>query len=195
MLSGGNAVFKLVGGIFFAVGLGLLVGAWVSGNRQYTILKSWPSTDAEVVRSRVISYRDREGTTLHRAAIDFRYAVNGKEYTTAASSNYSSSSYPEMKRKVDRYAPGTRQPIKYNPADPGDLRFDVGYSFGFFFLPVLLGGMGIVFAGLGGTFLMVARKVRSLLCPSCGQTIQRTQNFCPNCAAPIAQASRSFPPS
>lgn len=113
------------------------------------------------------------------------YTVDGKDYTTPSSSSYSSSSYTEMKRKVDTYAPGSRHPIRYNPADPNNMRFDVGYNFGFFFLPVLFGGMGIVFSALGVGLLFASRSVRELRCPACGRPVEKGQNFCPNCAAPL----------
>lgn len=83
------------------------------------------------------------------------------------------------------YAPGSRHPIRYNPADPSDMRFDVGYNFGFFFLPVLFGGMGIVFSALGVGLLFASRSVRELQCPVCGRPVEKGQNFCPNCAAPL----------
>jgi hypothetical protein len=183
----GKGLFMLVGAIFAIVGVILLSVAGWSGNRQYTILKTWPTVEAEVTKSEVVSYRDSEGTTMYRAAIDFRYSVNGKDYTVPSSSNYSSSSYNSVKKDVDTYAPGTRHPIRYNPTDPHDMRFDVGYNFGFFFLPVLFGGIGIVFAGMGGLLLYLSRSEREVLCPSCGQPVGAGQNFCPNCATPLSQ--------
>ena len=186
MANGGARVPKLVGTIFILIGIGLLVGAGWSGHRQYTILKSWPTGEAEVEKSEVIRYRDSEGDTMYRAAIDFRYTVNGKEYSTPASSSYSSSSFNEMKRKVDTYAPGTRHPVRYNPTDPSDMRFDVGYNFGFFFLPVLLGIMGLVFTGVSVGVLYAFRSAQTRRCRSCGQAVEEGQNFCPNCSAPIS---------
>jgi len=184
----GRGIPKLVGSILTLVGLILLGVAGWTGNRQYTILKTWPSVEAEVVKSEVISYRDSEGDRMYRAAIDFRYAVDGREYTVPSSSSYSSSSYSSMRSKVNAYAPGTRHPIRYNPSDPGDMRFDVGYNFGFFFLPFLLGVMGLVFSGVGAGILRASRSVQPRLCPSCGQPVEKGQNFCPSCAAPLPSA-------
>jgi hypothetical protein len=181
----GRGIFKLVGTIFTLVGLILLGVAGWTGNRQYTILKTWPSVEAEVVKSEVISYRDSEGDVMYKAAIDFRYTVDGKEYTVPSSSSYSSSSYSSMRSKVNAYAPGTRHPIRCNPSDPGDMRFDVGYNFGFFFVPFLLGVMGIVFTAFGVGSLYAARSVKPRLCPSCGQPVEKGQSFCPGCSAPL----------
>lgn len=183
MASNGDKVLKLVGGIFTVVGVVLLsVGGW-TGNRQYTILKTWPTVEAEVTKSYVTTGQDSEGTTMYGTQIEFRYTVNGREFITPASSSYRSSSYPEMKRKADRYEPGTRHPIRYNPSNPDDIRFDVSYSLGFFFLPLLLGGMGIIFAGLGVTFLYVSRRKPVFRCPACGAQMEKGQDFCPSCGA------------
>jgi hypothetical protein len=180
----------VVGGIFTVVGLAMLGGGLWTGNRQYTILKSWPTLEAEVTKSQVthhVSYSSRShtDTTMYQAEIEFRYTVDGRQFTTPSTPGYSTSSYGEMKRMADTYAPGTRHTIRYNPANPNDIRFNAGYNFGFFFLPLLLGGMGVVFAGLGIGNVVASRSGQPLQCPACGQAVERGQKFCSNCAAPL----------
>lgn len=176
---------RLVSGIFAIVGVVLLgIGGWL-GNRQYTIITTWPAVDAEVTRSRVTSGRDSKGTAMYGAEIEFRYTVAGKERVTPSSVGYTTSSYLDMKHKVDRYAPGTRHPVRYNPTDPDDIRFNAGYNFGFFLLPIVLGGMGMVFASLGIAGLFTSRPGRVVKCPACGQPVEKGQNFCPHCAAAL----------
>ncbi len=185
---------KIVGGVFLPLGLVFLGVTGFTGNRQYTILKSWPTVEAEVTQSRVSHYqstssRSSSTSTMYQAEIEFRYTVGGKQYVTPATSDYSSSSYTEMKHKVDFYAPGTRHAIRYNPADPNDIRFDVGYNLGFFLLPFIFGILGLVFGSVGAGLLLAWRSVSKgqPRCPSCGQPTERGQRFCPNCAAPLAQ--------
>ncbi len=165
----------------------LSVAGWI-GNRQYTILKSWPTVQAEVTKSELVRSRDSHGNTMYQAGLEFRYKVGEKEYVTPTSSNVATSSYSTVRAKVNDYAAGTHHFISYNPADPNDIRFDVGYNFDFLFLPALLGGMGFIFGGLGVGLLLASRSMRELLCPSCGQTVEKGQKFCPNCAAPLSFA-------
>jgi len=189
----GKDAFRPVGSIFTAVGLILLaVGGWLA-NRQYTIMHSWPSAEAAVTRSRVTHSRGRHGST-YQAEMEFRYTVDGKAFETPSGPGYSTSDYLAMKHMADAYAPGTRHIIRCNPSDPNDIRMNAGYNFGFFFVPVLLGGMGTFFAGLGIVFLKVSRSMRPLLCPSCGQMVEPGQRFCPNCATPLSTAEGSGTP-
>ncbi len=183
LAASGDRTAILVGGIFFVVGLALLGGAVWSGDSQYAILKTWVKTDATVIESTLTKGRDSQNSTMYGTEFEFRYTVNGKEYQTPASSSYQSSSYVEMKRKVDAFAQGTQHPILYNPADPNDIRFDAGYSFGFFLLPVILGGMGLVFTAVGGGIWIGFRSpAAGFLCPACHKPIERNQEFCPHCA-------------
>ncbi len=176
---------QYIGGFFLFLGLVMLTIAGWSGYGQYTIIKSWPEVQAEVVKSELTRSRNSDGKTMYGTAIEFRYTVNGQEYTTPTSSNYSTSSYDEMKVQVDTYAPGTRHGIRLNPSNPRDIRFDVGYTAGFFFLSLVLGAMGVVFSGLSIILMIAFRPQRSISCPACGQAVESGQNFCPTCAAPL----------
>jgi hypothetical protein len=190
MTDRGIAITKAVALVFIPVGIVLLATAGYTGNRQYTILKSWPTVEAEVSKSEVVRGHDSEGNTTYGVDLEFRYTVNGRQFVTPSSSPYRTSSYEGMRSKAQAYAVGTRHPIRYNPDDPGEIRFDVGYNFGFFFVPFLLGVMGIVFTAFGVGFLYASRAEKPLLCPSCGQEITKGHNFCPNCAAQLPGSER-----
>jgi len=191
---GGKGVSIAVGSIFAVCGLILLAVGGEAGRRKYSILKSWPTVEAEVAKSRVTHYADirtdrfgrvRRGRTMYQAKIDFQYTVRDKPFVTPSTTSYATTDYVAMKLVADNYAPGTRHIIRYNPADPNDIRFDAGYNFGFFVVPLVLGGMGAIFSGLGVGLLVSSRSVQSLRCPSCGQRLAGGQNFCPNCATPV----------
>jgi len=102
-----SVILKFLGTIPLLIGLGLLIGAVFSGNRQYTILTKWPTDDAEVARSELAHHRETfangHPATVYQALIDFRYNVDGKEDTGSRSSDYCTSDYAEMKGKVDAY--------------------------------------------------------------------------------------------
>lgn len=176
---------RLIGVILLLIGLVLLTTAVWSGYRQHTIIKSWPEVQAEVVKSELVDSGDSDGTTMYSNAIEFRYAMDGKEYSTPTKSGYSTSSYEEMKIQVDTYAPGTRHPIRLNPSNPRDIRYNAGYTAGFFFLSLIFGGVGIVFSGTSIALMIFFRPERSISCPACGNAVEPGQNFCPNCAAAV----------
>ena len=188
-------ILRIFAGIFALMGLIFLaVGIW-TGNRQYTILKSWPTVEAEVTKSEVRQHLDSgsgssSSTVMYQTFVEFRYTVNGKEYLTPSDAGYSTSSYPQMKRLADKFPPGTRHAIKYNPIDPNDIYFNAEYSFGFFLLPVVFGGVGLVFCIVAIVVLVVASRLgRTRQCPSCGGAVEAGQHFCPNCAAVLPKAA------
>jgi hypothetical protein len=185
-----NAMTKLFCLIFCGVGVILLGVAGWSGNRQYTIMTRWPTVEAEVVKSEVTHHQSQSSneartSDMYTTEVVFRYTLNGEEYVTPSTTGYSSSSYPEMKRKADAFPPGSHHVLRYNPSDPNDVRFNAGYNLGFFFLPLIMVTMGVVFTGIGVLFIYFSMKERPLRCPSCGQLVMKGQNYCPNCATPV----------
>ena len=185
-----QAAFRLVGGIFASVGVAMLAaGIWLA-NEQVKIIKTWPVIDATVTKSNVTHYTKRDmdrnvDTTMYKTEVEFRYRVEGREYRTPSQSDYASSSYVEMKRRADAFPPGSLRQIRYNPENPNDVRHTAGYTWGFFFGPLIFGCMGLLFAILGTVFLKVSGRMRVLRCRSCGEKVEKGQKFCPQCAAPV----------
>ncbi|MGH9794373.1 MAG: DUF3592 domain-containing protein [Candidatus Acidiferrales bacterium] len=181
---------RWLGGIFLAVGLVFLgVGGWFA-EKRFTVIRSWPQVQAEVVESEVISYDDAEGDTLYKAAFRFRYTVAGREYLTRTDNGYGTSFRSWMQKKVDHLPPGARHSIHYNPAAPTEIEYNAGYNFEFFGISLFCGGMGLIFALVGARAIGVMgmpRRTRSDAhrCPACSQYIAPGQVSCPNCDAPL----------
>ena len=141
------------------VGLTLLALAGWFGSRQYTILKSWRCAEATVTRSQVHRFFSKQGNPLYQASVEFQYTVDGRTFKATSDPGDFTPDYDAMKRMADAYAPGTRHPIRYNPADPNDIRMNAGYNLNFFGVPALLGGVGLWFAGLGVGVMVASRRV------------------------------------
>ena len=183
-----SVLLKLFGAVPFLVGVGLLAGGWFSAKLQYTIVKHWPTVDAVVMRSLLVSHQERMGrhnrlTTLYQAQIDFRYSVGDKWYTSPAGSEYSSSDYAEMKRRVEANAPGTHHSIRYDPANPRAIRYDAGYTFTFFMAPLIFLVAGLLSTTIGVVFFLAGRAIGKvkLQCPSCGKRVSTREQTCPYC--------------
>jgi len=189
-----SVIIKLFAAIPLLLGLGLLAGAGFTGSRQYTILKKWPTVDAEVARSELTHRletfgKDKRPRTVYQAQMEFRYVVGGKQYIAPAGSTYSTTDYAEMKQKVDTYAPGTHHPVRYNPANPNDIRFDAGYTFDFFLTPLVFGGTSLGFVVIGAALFFVGSAIGKVKvrCPSCGRLFRLTEQSCPNCGVVLSQ--------
>lgn len=184
-----RTLLKVVGAIFAVVGFSTLAGAlylWYSKHQKFT---TWPKVEADVLRSRVAEQdsRSSEGTstTMYRAEIEFRYEFEGQEYQTPAVASYWTSSYASMQAKADRFSPGSRHEILLNPSNPREIYFDAGSDAGFFLVPLILSGVGFVFAAIGGGMLIAARVLRPHVCPVCGGLIGKRQDVCTSCGSAI----------
>ncbi len=178
---------RFIGSIFVPIGIVLLgVAVWLFEQRR-EILDTWPETQAEVTHSELTYERSRSGSSMYSAVYVFRYTVQGREYTAKDGPGYSTSSYSSMAEKVQKYAPGTRHPIRYNPANPAEIRIEAGYNLSTFGIPLMVAAMGLVFAGLG---LGVLRGWRSgytdlVRCRACNQQTLASQLACIRCGAAL----------
>ncbi len=157
----GKRTLKIVGGVFVTVGLAMLAGASALAWHQVTIIRSWPETEGVVTRSEVREGSSSDSSTaMYSVRIEFRYRAAGREYISPAPSDYSTSSYPSMRRRADSYPVGSRHTIKYNPDDANDIRASAGYTPGFFFAPMILGFLGLLFSIIGGTLAFAGTRIQ-----------------------------------
>ncbi|MGH9508459.1 MAG: DUF3592 domain-containing protein [Terriglobales bacterium] len=179
---------RIIGYIFLPIGIVLLgVAVWLAEQRR-EILNTWPEAQAEVTYSELTYSRSRSGSSMYSAEYVFRYTVNGREYTARDGPGYSTSSYSSMEEKVQRYAPGTRHPIHYNPQNPQEIRIEVGYNLSTFGIPLMVAAMGLVFAGLGLGVVRGGGRSRYtdlVRCPACGKQTLARHPACIRCGAAL----------
>ena len=95
--------------------------------QQYRILKTWPAVEATVADRRVARLADNTGGSLYAAQLAFSYRVQGRDYTGLYEFPHLST-HPERKQKqLADFPPCSVHPIRYNAADPTDIRIQVGY--------------------------------------------------------------------
>ncbi|MEZ0373492.1 MAG: DUF3592 domain-containing protein, partial [Candidatus Sericytochromatia bacterium] len=87
--------------------------------------------------------------TNYGAEISFAYQAGGQPYTVSVASAYQTSVYTWMQELVEAFPAGSVRPIRYNPANPQQVVYDAGYTWGFFLTPLIFGLLGLVFACIG----------------------------------------------
>jgi hypothetical protein len=149
-------VFRRVGWAFGAIGILLTAVGLLMARSDAAALRDWPSVDAEVVSSSVVSStrtgsssRSLSSPTMYDVEVTFRYEVNGRRYENRTTYGIQSSSPGDARARQQEYAPGSRHVIRYRPGDPNVIRFDMGSLLSVFALSGGLTLMGLVFAGLG----------------------------------------------
>jgi Protein of unknown function (DUF3592) len=133
-------------GVFLAVGLGMLTGSGYSFlHTRAAIARAIPADGAVVD---LISSTDSDGDTVYYPRVRFRTQVGGmQEFTGSVGSRPAAFDVGE----------GVR--VLYDPERPGDARIDTFFQL--WFLPLLLGGMGVIFAGIGAAGIGAGRSGRA----------------------------------
>ena len=128
---------------------GLAVLAGYAFYREYSILKTWPVVQAEVVSSKLHDFRARRGGVTYDVLVYFRFTVGAEPHMTYRRSNHFSSDPAKMQPLLAKYAKGTRHPIRYNPSNPRQIDFDTAYDFDTFVVTFIAGGFSLLFFAFG----------------------------------------------
>lgn len=132
----GLNIGKIVGNLFMGIGLVMLgFAAYLVYAHQQFEKRALTVTGTVVAYHSHISYDDNSSTTMY--APEFEYTVKGKTY------NYVTSSSSSFKT----YAIGDEVDVLVDPDNPQEVL--VNSFMEKWFLPVLLGAMGLAFAGMG----------------------------------------------
>jgi hypothetical protein len=133
--------------IFALVGAGLLIGAAALAIHTRGFLETAKHAPGTVIE--MIIVRDNDGSVTYKPLVEFT-AMNG---ATVSFASNSSSNPPS-------YRVGEEVGVLYAPDDANDARID---SFGSLWLgPIILGGIGSVFAAIGFGILVVAARRKRL---------------------------------
>jgi hypothetical protein len=143
--------------VFFVIGLLFAVPPFF---QQMKVLRTWPSAEAQVVRSEVVPLHTDSGQMLHDTLLVLSYQVNGRAYVSSVGSLHQSTSYERKKKQAERFPAGSRTEVRYNPRDPVDIRIQAGYNVHFFAVPVFISGVAAIFGLLALLFLLLAKRGR-----------------------------------
>jgi ABC-type Na+ efflux pump permease subunit len=144
----------LVGKLIIALGMLLIAGALWAIYGRYVIFSSWPTVDAQVTKSEISGpIRMQRGDRVYYTRIEFQFLADGKQFTASARDKSDNRSGAQM--VANTYSPGTHHTIRYNPANPNDIRFDVVNMFE---TPVAVGIFGVAMLVIGLRWLSRCRR-------------------------------------
>ncbi len=98
---------------------GPLMVVWViDSDRQAARRATWPSTEGEIVSTRILPFPSRY--TSHEVRVRYRYHVNGKEYhsSTVNPTHYAFGGKEAAQVGADRYPAGAKVTVYYDPKKP-----------------------------------------------------------------------------
>ena len=141
--------------VFFLIGLLFAVPPFL---QQLKVLRTWPAAGAQVVHSDVVPLRTDSGQMLYDTLLVLSYQVDGRPYVSSVGSLHQSTNYHRKKKQADRFPPGSRTEVHYNPSDPRDIRIQVGYNVHFFAVPIFISGVAGIFGVLALLFFLISRR-------------------------------------
>jgi hypothetical protein len=124
--------------------------------RQVQVLRSWPETDAQVLRSEVVTERSEGHEMLYRARLRMLYTVGGNPVTTDLTS-FESANYEATLRRTEQFPVGSHHAVRFDPANPAQARVGAGWNRTYFALPLIVVIMAVIFAFIGSALLAVAK--------------------------------------
>lgn len=127
--------------------------------KQYHVLRSWPETEAQVLRSDVVSQPAPSHEQLYATRLEILYTVAGKP-VTAELTSYENSNYQATRARAAQFSVGSRHPVRYDPHDPTQVRIGADWNARFFAVPLVVLCMGVAFGVLAVICLSLARYLR-----------------------------------
>ena len=146
---------RMLAAICWLMAVIVLVIALPAYRQQYRILQTWPAAEAEVVSSRVVEHPTSSGP-LFSTELQVAFSAAGQAVSGEFTFPHESTSRERKEKQAARYRVGSRHEIRYNPADPSDVRIRPGYNPEFFVVPLFLSGVALIFAATGTIFWGVA---------------------------------------
>lgn len=142
-----------------AVG-GVIIYSAMPGVDEASRSGSWPSTEGKVVVSEVVgTYGNttRRTGSAWKAHVEYRYEVDGKQYTSSriSFSDYGSSIKSSHEERAGRYPAGKEVRVFYDPKDPRKAVLEIGAPV----VDYLTIAFGAVFVGIGGLMFFLLRLV------------------------------------
>lgn len=149
------------------------------------IVRTWLPIEATVVRSEVIGFRSKKQQSMYRGEVELAYTVSGREYRTPEAFSTATSSGDSLREKMETiYGAGTKHVVFYDPTNPYALRWNVGYNFTFFLLPIAFTGVGLILLGVCYLLCRQPLPVRPS-CNQCGAEGVVGDRYCAACGASL----------
>ena len=133
--------------------------------RQYQVLQTWPETEAQVIRSEVVTQPAPPHEQLYAAKLQVIYTVDGRPIT-AEMISFQSQNYQQTADRAAQFPVGSRHPIRYDPHAPTQARIGAGWNLRFFLVPLVMLGMGAIFGAIAAVFLVAAKFAVTTVVPA-----------------------------
>ena len=124
--------------------------------RQVQVLRNWPETEAQVLRSEVVTAPPSGHENVYRAELQVLYTVDGQPVTSELTS-FESTNYEATLQRTQQFPVGSHHEVRYDPKNPAQARIGAGWSRTFFALPLIVMSLALFFTLAGAVLLAIAK--------------------------------------
>jgi hypothetical protein len=124
---------------------------------QVQVLRTWPTAEAQILRSDVVVDRISQHEQLYSARLGLLYTLDDKPITTEVTS-FQDQNYNKTRARADEFPVGSRHTIRYNPGTPTQVRVGAGWNLRFFALPIIVLSTAGIFFLATAVLLWVGRR-------------------------------------
>jgi len=111
---------------------------------QVRVLRDWPVTQAQVLRSDVVAQSAPGNEQLYAAKLQVLYTVDTKPIVVELTT-FDGKNYQEAETRAAQFPVGSQHAVRYDPHDPTQARIGAGWNRRFFAVPLVLMGIGGLF--------------------------------------------------
>ncbi len=147
------SVFAIASFLFGVASIGLALPFYW---KQYSVIRNWPTAMADV-RSSDVVLRTQAGQKLWATRFEFSFEANGKIVLATVNGYRQASLRSTVESAAERFPAGSTRLVRYNPANPSDIRLDTDQPRRYYQLPIALVITGAIFIVIAMTLFYVTK--------------------------------------
>lgn len=124
--------------------------------KQNAVVRNWPQAVAQVQRSEVVQIV-QGGQQLWATRFELSFEADGKPVQATVKGYRQSFTREHAEEAARRFAAGQPVIVRYDPADPTEIRLDTDQPMRYYQLPIALALTGAIFIGIAMALFYVTK--------------------------------------
>ncbi len=124
--------------------------------KEYKIVRDWPAAQAHIHGSEVVEMT-AAGERLYATRFELSFTTGDRLNVVTVNAYEQGTDRKTVEAAASRYPAGSYALVRYNPANPSEIRLDTDQPRRFFRIPIALGITGLIFLITSAIILVFSR--------------------------------------